>query len=822
MKQYSQYVLMAMLFCLAVWFLVEFKGSIRLMDIPWGISAIYQIFFIGLVDVILFAVGLFFIRRHLLALLISAVSLVILGSVGLAPFVALLLIGVSTTLIGKAIFKKIGLDSEDRLSYPLYFAVGAGTYAVLVSLMVLYPINYTIVYFAIVLAPICIYWKSLKEISDWTLEVYEAVNSRIIKYWVGSFLVFGMASVYLLMVLMPEFGYDAQTTHLRIPGYVYANHFWHFDVKEQYGAVIPMNGNWLYTVGFMLGGEAAVRLLNIALLGTVVAQILALLVEWKQGRLLSLAAALILSLPIVYLASTSLFIENVLALFSMGALSALLLFASRNQHSYLWISAFLFGVALGAKLQTSLLIVSIMLALFADKRLFHAMKNIPTLWSVMGISILLFLGTGIIPYFIAYIKTGNPVFPFFNGIFKSPYFDTGTSFDNLLWKEATNLLTLKNLTFSAGKYIEGQTGSFGWHFFFFLPLVAAASFFYRIRHAFFLLLSTLLFTVIIFHFQAYLRYIYPVYFIFTWCIILFINEIIERNKKFGTVLQGTAWGLVFLNLLFLPACNYWYRDFSFKALFSPTEREALIHERAPYRKAVEYINVSEKAGINILVAMSPFVWDLRGKVYNANNFSYFFSKEFYGIKTEVEMLKLLKEKSIHYLLVDENYGFVKGYGILPIIQALTKVEKQFGSISVRVLRDDLSFSEELLKNPDFQDMDGWVLSDTSVYNKERRSLLVSETKIATQTVAVKGGEKIKMEVETRCAKQGSTFRMQINWMDRKGGFIGTDLTPLGCTDIFKGYSKVLTVPEKAVTGIVYVNGHSPGDLVEFAKVSLKR
>ena len=55
---------------------------------------------------------------------------------------------------------------------------------------------------------------------------------------------------------------DSLALHLTIPEYLDFNHLWSFNVGYYVWAVMPMNGDWLFGLAFLLAGEYGAKLLN--------------------------------------------------------------------------------------------------------------------------------------------------------------------------------------------------------------------------------------------------------------------------------------------------------------------------------------------------------------------------------------------------------------------------------------------------------------------------------------------------------------------------------------------------------------------------------
>src|SRR4030095_122600 len=75
---------------------------------------------------------------------------------------------------------------------------------------------------------------------------------------------------------------------------------------------------------------------------------------------------------------------------------------------------------------------------------------------------------GFWPYAYAWYATGNPVFPYFNAIFKSPFF-APHNFANVLYPGGISFADFYQLTFSSAKHLEGWDGAIGFAMTLLLP-----------------------------------------------------------------------------------------------------------------------------------------------------------------------------------------------------------------------------------------------------------------------------------------------------------------------------------------------------------------
>ena len=153
--------------------------------------------------------------------------------------------------------------------------------------------------------------------------------------------------------------------------------------------------------------------------------------------------------------------------------------------------------------------------------------------------VVLFLAIGTIPYVTAWWLTGNPVFPFFNGIFKSPYFPA-VNFDSAsIFGKGVPWDILYRATFESGKYLEAVAGVSGFQWLLlFVPamLMLAAN---RQSRGIVLIFAGSSIVFLVFHSVSYLRYVFP-----AWAILAAAMGVAANNKYMESAFIKYVWGVM--------------------------------------------------------------------------------------------------------------------------------------------------------------------------------------------------------------------------------------------------------------------------------------
>jgi hypothetical protein len=212
------------------------------------------------------------------------------------------------------------------------------------------------------------------------------------------------------------------------------------------------------------------------------------------------------------------------------------------------------------------------------------------------------------PYWNAWWMTRNPVYPFLNTVFRSPYYQATSSLRDLRYMRGLSWLTPWDVTFHSSRYLESQDGGFGFQFWLLLPLalvLVRRQWPYLARAAMAIALAG---CVISFSGQSYLRYIYP-------ALPLLTIVIAQMAASVTGALYRTVSGLMIvifaLNVYFLPASGWYHKDL-YLNLFRPARVDEYVKQYAPGRKLVDYLN-RNNPGARVGFLDEEQVGDLRGQ-----------------------------------------------------------------------------------------------------------------------------------------------------------------------------------------------------------------
>jgi len=348
-------------------------------------------------------------RQWARRIFVSAAILLLLAGFGWIAVAVAVIAFLAFAVVGETILP--GEDAYDTVS--VQASIGIGCYLLLFGVLVHFPINTPLVYGALLAAPLC------------RLSTTRLIVGRLARWLDGdrptradiaaATLLFAIIVLNGSGAAMPEAEFDALNQHLFVEQVVARLGFWTFNVKDYALAVMPMGVDWLFGVGNMLGNEPAAKLMSVLLFLIVMALIFTLCRRLGTDNVTAmLLTALFGSTPITITESYTLFIENGLAIFFLSGFTILFCYPGPAHRR-----ACAAAIDTGAMLATKLLgaVLAAPLGLGALLLLRHCGGK-QRLWAAAlgGVGVLL----GLLPYIDATALTGNPVFPYMNGVFHSP------------------------------------------------------------------------------------------------------------------------------------------------------------------------------------------------------------------------------------------------------------------------------------------------------------------------------------------------------------------------------------------------------------------
>jgi hypothetical protein len=530
-------------------------------------------------------VFLVFAPRWFAATTLAALLILVGAAVGPLALAAALFFLFSCLVTGTLLMA--GDGGQDLFSGLLRLLLGVAVWMAVANLAAHFPVNYPAVYAALLLVPLAVKPGRTRACMAGCARAFAPLDLPHRTSYAFMALAGFPALCHLLVALDPETGADALSVHLMVPAWVAYQHLWPFAFQHVSWALMPLGADWCYTAAYLLGGEFAAHLLNFSFFAALAGLVYAGCRRHLGHSAAFLLAGLFAASPLVQLVTGSLFVENLWAALLVGAVFALDRFHSTAAPRFFYLAAALTGAGLATKLgTTAFLLPAAVFALWELARN-RALAGRRLRTGVIALLVLVLLGAA--PYAFAWVRTGNPVFPFMNHIFKSPWFDSAVPFVNSRWSKHVDLLSPYRVAFKTRDYLESHDGALGFQY---LVLAALGLALFSRKWPYLGKLAfaiALAFCALTFKSQPYLRYLYPGLPLLTVGASAALGRLWTDCRPLYRAVFAFLLIVFPLNVYFLPSSGWSHPDF-FANPFDPEAQARLVAQVAPERQIVQYLN----------------------------------------------------------------------------------------------------------------------------------------------------------------------------------------------------------------------------------------
>ncbi len=540
--------------------------------------------------------------------------------------------------------------------------IGIGFLGTIIGIFAHFPINYFWFYIFLLATPIAALLYCGIDIKEIKKPLHKYLLTRAINRSpnVIAALTAAIALMHLAGALLPELGFDALAVHLFVPTQVAWSQQWGYDPTTYVWALMPMLGDWLYSISYVVGGESGARLLNLLFL-FLLAWLTRETAQWLGASKVfsDISVLILLSTPLSFAESNSLYIDSIWSTFVIAGFLSVFKMADADQgqersSNYLLHSAFFWGCACATKAVTLVILPiagCLILLLMITRRLQLSVQHI-------GLAALLFFLLACVPYVTAWAISGNPVFPFYNELFKSPFF-LEWNFNNPIYNSGVQWETFYKIVFDSSKYIEGTTGASGYQWITLFPIALYAILLRRNHKQLAVLGVCILSIMAVFVSQSYLRYIFPLFALFAAVISAGLcSSKAHPDLSTPTPLIVTLLSLTIgLNLVFFCSAGWTYRNMPIELLIDEKQRKAFVELRSPLRTAVSEINRLNSANKPVaLFTNSSGAAGLKADALYPSWYNHVFQSRMNAAKNSQQVSQLLSDYGAKYLVLDDLWS----------------------------------------------------------------------------------------------------------------------------------------------------------------------
>jgi hypothetical protein len=412
------------------------------------------------------------------------------------------------------------------------------------------------------------------------------------------------ASVASLGLWLPSLNYDDNAVHLILQAQLLADARYHFDVQHQAWAVAPWANNVLHAIAAMLAGHEARAAMGAIwlLLGIDGARRLARSLGASVAVSLA-AAAVFAAQPFSGYFTTTMQVDGASAaiLLQLAAVAASPAPARPGPLAIGAIVGLLFG------LKTINL-------LFALPLLVWIAWSSPARLQWWARALAIALPVALPSYAYAWWLTGNPLFPFFNAVFRSPLYPL-ENFRDIKWMAGVGWHAPWDLSFRSNLFGQVMPGAAGLAMLATLPaLVLAAR---RSPALAWLATWALACAALLFWQMQYLRYLFPAY-----AVLVVLGTVALARLATVRAFVVAVLLLVVVDAALMPTTSWTLQQNAWLRMLrtGPGGREALLRAAIPERALLEAIIIRDPIACVLMAdPKRPFVGAGRGRAFSVHH-----------------------------------------------------------------------------------------------------------------------------------------------------------------------------------------------------------
>ena len=735
-------------------------------------------------------------------LLLSVLASLIVG-VGVAQFAAVLFFLVSALSLGIWLLRLTGVAGPGaRVNLTEACLVGAAVWLAIWGAMIHFPVNYRELYVAMCSLP-CLAMASRNALDFLRLELAFVWNrGSLIPLWAWTI---GLAVIgwVLRWTSFPTMGYDDHAQHLRIWTELATNHQYAFDVQIQIWAIAPFATDLLHAALSLMAGRDSRGAMNLGL------AILLLCLMARFWRIVGipvraqwLLMVLMASTPMLGNLLLSLQTELALSVLALAGVN-LLVHTSVNQKDDHWLGVFacaalcvaikLPGLVLGATL------LSVVLIRWFRQR--NSLLHVKPDWGVLVV--LMVLGfLALHSYGFAWLATGNPVFPLFNGIFHSPYM-APINFSDSRWVHGFSFQSYVRVFFETAQFFENGNYASGWQYLMLLPFAVVVIWRKGMPVGLRIALIPLFgFGLVMFSSTQYWRYMFPVMPI---AAVVLASLFVQRHASLKVIAYFLAASCITFNLLAFPSIS-WMMRLPASVAYSSSGKVELLRLYAPAALLTTLVNKLAPNSRVLYPASAPHGATLNGVPLYVNWYSPKRELRMNGLKDKESMAQFLDQERVDYVIFDLTVPSV----LNSPESILQNYLSMFGLVVARegnVLLYKLSKSQ-VTYSPVF-DLQSIIVKNTADFLKPHfaSSVVATSKSQVLAVIPVIGAEQARYTVELSCTVNVGSFVAQINW-DKGAPYYR--LVNCQSQDVF--FTEAIPVPAEATKGEIYVTARDGAEV----------
>lgn len=594
---------------------------------------------------------------------IAVFGFIFLG-VGVLPAASAMLFFLSAYCLGRLLWHWIFPHESSALLILSSLIAGVTLWLAIFGLMAHWPINFRVVYLAVQIVPLLAWWRLASQL-QWRSAVAESAQYLCrgfnrLPYKSGA-VTLGLLGYVAGFAFMPTVMWDDNVLHLAYWTQLTYHQRLLFDVESQIWLVAPFAVDLMHGVISVTAGADAKGAMNICFLIALASGIWALAARFvtsTKDKLLVLA--LFVSTPM--LSSLLLGLQTDLFMAVLVTLGSYIALQKNSGWVSMLSSLLVAALCAATKLPAALLGVALLLMLAC-----RDWRRV-SLEPINGVQAVKLLGVVAVATFVAlhayvnaFVVTGNPVFPLYNGIFKSVYFPEYNA-EDLRYAPRLGIAAYWDFFVNSHLYYETRNYTAGMQYALLAPMSLVIILFWRRYWSSLpLLLPLALYALPLFFLMHYWRYFFAILPLVgvTSAIFLSAHSAPTSAPPIAAGAQGWAGiatrisfvGLIILNLNFLPGASGVMREGSFANIL-PQIKRMFVERVAPEQIANKWINEIDPEARVLYDFSRTYGATLAGKPFYNNWYAPAFSAEVAQWASVDQVAAAIAKHRINYIFWD--------------------------------------------------------------------------------------------------------------------------------------------------------------------------
>ena len=570
------------------------------------------------------------------------------------------------------------------------FWVGKAVYFFCLALISGIPINTRLTHGLIMFAMLALCRRGARE----ALAGIKAtvLNRTAAPGWLNIFIRFLVSLSVLILIfatIHPDIDGDAMTVHMRIAREMLIKGMWGYDVDEYVFSVMALGPQLNFSALFLIGGIEAVKV-DLLVQFLTILTLVACGANSRPSHIGLAVAAVFATLPMFIREIAGLFVEVTLCGFSLAAVTLITAAARRRSRELVLLALLCAAGAVSSKLHgvflaAPLVILAIPLWFLSPS---YTARRLPMSLAIVGLG----FGLAVFFYIFAWWKTGNPVFPFMNGVFHSSQWYL-ENFADRRWTGHISWDMPWRMTFESDLFEESSNGSLGLAIIFLT--LGGFGLAYLPKKAW---ITTIPFSIGFIYLigvgsqTQYLRYMLPGFLMIGMGLVSILHWSFDRTHPvlwFPAILALLVANVVgmpadrFRNgLLHIPALNYLQAG-QFRGLPSLNFQEETLNG---HKYVSNFINASSREVPTVLMLGCPYGAYINGRTIYTTWHNYSWHSIEQRLKNEVEFNRYLDTHRVSHVVIDPCTSPEKLKVFLPMILARYELVSELWGIQLYRIR----------------------------------------------------------------------------------------------------------------------------------------